>query len=146
MIGFAKALFQRFKTALHTPSPPDPHTSLRGAPARARIKTYSAATGYVYQYVFRGYRASFDASGTEYVFSVTRNGQTHPIAILLRDADLQQCAALIARPVLNQERYALSKMTLFSVFDQATDFDPLETPVAPTASEMHSHLQTLGRT
>jgi hypothetical protein len=46
---------------------------------------------------------------------------------------------------MTQERYAVAKLTLFSFFDQADAPDGSMAPVVPSASEMHAHLQLLGR-
>ncbi len=44
---------------------------LTGAPAVRRMKTYSAQSGYVYQYYFEGYRPLPVESGVEFVFQIS---------------------------------------------------------------------------
>ena len=58
---------------------------------------------------------------------------------------MDDCATDIGRDLIRQEHYALAKMTLFSVLDEAEGSDYFTWPIAPTATEMQAHLQTLGR-
>ena len=50
-----------------------PPAPLTGAPPYRRQKTYTAETGYVYEYYYEGYRvaARNDESGAEHVFAVS---------------------------------------------------------------------------
>jgi hypothetical protein len=122
-----------------------PESNLKGAPPHARTKTYSAETGYVYQYVYRGYRPSPTAAGDEFVFFVRHGDKSFHIYILIANSALGDCAVGIGRDVLPRERYALAKMALFSTFDGLTDPHHLEYPVVPSGAEMESYLRTLGR-
>jgi len=117
---------------------------LRGAPPRPRTKTYSAQTGYVYQYAYKGFR-SFE-TGTEFVFEVTQN-RTSPltVTVALQQTALSECAASIGREILSAERYAIAKMTLFAAFDRTEDPKDFEKPLVPDAQSMIEHLRTLGR-
>ena len=47
--------------------------ALTGAPPVRRMKTYSAQSGYVYQYYYEGYRPfrSAGESGSEFVFTIS---------------------------------------------------------------------------
>jgi hypothetical protein len=122
-------------------------SDLKGAPSSPRTKTYSANTGYVYQYVYRGYREISEVgSGTEYVFSVTRDRKnSFPIKIRLLDSALASCAAGAGRELLKAEYYALAKMTLFDALDSVADENELQMPLAPQGTELEQHLRTLGR-
>jgi len=120
---------------------------LKGTPAAPRTKTYSAETGYVYQYVYRGYRKLTEPSGgTDYVFSVSRDRQAmFPAAVRLFSAALEACAELTGREILPAEQYAVAKMTLFAAFDRIAVMEEWQAPLTPTGSEMAEHLRTLGR-
>ena len=59
---------------------------LTGAPTVRRLKTYSAQSGYVYQYFYEGQRPLPHKSepGTEFVFTVTADRKTsHPLSVLV---------------------------------------------------------------
>jgi hypothetical protein len=123
---------------------------LWGAPLRARIKTYSSANGHVYQYVYRGRRSLLAApnvdSGLEYVFQVTRTaGNSGRVAIQLLDTETNACRKHIGRELLDSERYAIAKLSLFAAFDEAEDFSTLSDPIIPSAVRMQQCLETLGR-
>jgi len=124
--------------------PPDiPHPALKGSPTHPRAKTYSATNGYVYQYVYSGYRTLAD--GDEYVFQASRGRDRFPVRVRVTHQELGGCEVRIGRKVLNQERYALAKMALFSAFDSADSAGGFDRPVAPDAATMTEYLQTLGR-
>ncbi len=92
---------------------------LAGAPAVRRLKTYSAASGYVYQYFYEGHR------GTEYVFQVSADRRTYfSVTVLLSEAALQACP----RELNSTERYAVAKMALFQAFDERAAPDEMRQP------------------
>jgi hypothetical protein len=119
---------------------------LQSAPARPRTKTYSAETGYVYQYVYRGWRRSSAGDAIEHVFYATRERTlTTLIRVRLLKTALEQCEERLGRPVLNAERYAIAKMTLFRAFDETVDFGQLSEAIIPSTGQMSEYLAALGR-
>ncbi|MEJ7606442.1 MAG: hypothetical protein WKF37_09270 [Bryobacteraceae bacterium] len=68
-----------------------PKLELSGVPSVRRVKTYSAESGYVYQYAFRGFRDL--GAALEYVFEVSsgRGGFTS-VAVFLKQSVLQEWA------------------------------------------------------
>jgi hypothetical protein len=124
---------------------------LRGAPLRARIKTYSSANGHVYQYVYRGWRplpptGSNVRAGREYVFQLNPTvGTGNRATVQLLDGEIGDCQKRIGRELLDAERYAVAKLSLFAAFDDAEDPSVLSDPVVPGAERMHQWLETLGR-
>ena len=74
------------------------HAPLSGAPAIRRMKTYSAQSGYVYQYFYEGQRPLRGAEGgTEFVFSVSADRKTwHPVSVLVGDV-VGNCRGQLAR-------------------------------------------------
>ena len=117
---------------------------LRGAQPSPRQKTYSAATGYVYQYVYRGQRTTGKAQ--EFVFSVTRDRKSYfAIRVILSEEALEEWRASAGRELLDAERYAIAKMTLFDVFDEVSDPQQLLEPMEPTPSKIQQQLERLGR-
>lgn len=85
-----------------------------------RIKTYSAQTGYVYEYHLEGQRET--ARGSEYIFIVSRDRKhAFPFTILLRQDALAAWAERHGRPLSGTEEYAAVKMRLFHAFDEIED-------------------------
>jgi hypothetical protein len=117
---------------------------LKGAPPNPRTKTYSAATGYVYQYVYRGYRSlAAPQTGTAFVFSMTRDRKYEGEAVVcLLDSFL---AAGAGRELTSAERYAVAKMALFGAFDELTETEQFQTPLVPDATAVREHLRMLDR-
>jgi hypothetical protein len=135
--------FTRGRASQDTPSENEP---LKGAPPRARTKTYSADTGYVYQYVYRGYRPLSAVGGMEHVFEATRGRTQHfRVMIHLLDPEVAQCARAVGRDLIGGERYALVKMSLFSALDHFTELAQFEKPLTPSAEVMEDYLRVLGR-
>ena len=96
-------------------------TPLTGAPSVRRLKTYSAQSGYVYQYCYEGQR-TFERSGesgTEFVFSLSADRKLwHPCKVLLSDSAVQSWESAHERELSPTERYAIAKMALFQAFDE----------------------------
>jgi len=89
--------------------------------AARRVKSYSAASGYVYQYYFFEVQKSRRglASGTEYVYMVSTDRKTvFPLRIFVRRDAVEAFAARTSRPLTGTEEYAIAKMRLFQAFDE----------------------------
>lgn len=115
-------------------------TPLQGAPAVRRLKSYSAATGFVYQYVYEGFRRRDTA--VEYVFAVTADRETYRrIPVWLDDGVLQTWAAA-HRPLAGAEPYALAKLALLAALDARAP-EGLGSPVTPGLDEIAAHAATL---
>src|SRR5215471_7559985 len=94
---------------------------LTGAPAVRRLKSYSAQSGYVYQYFYEGQRPfrSGGESGIEYVFTVSADRKTyHPVSVMVMEAALAAWEQTHERALSSTERYAIGKMALFQAFDE----------------------------
>jgi hypothetical protein len=89
-----------------------------------RVKSYSAATGYVYQYYFYEVEKSKRgaAEGTEYVYmaSVDRK-HVFPVRIFVKKEALEKWTARTGRQFTGTEEYAVAKMRLFQAFDEVED-------------------------
>ena len=86
-----------------------------------RIKSYSAATGYVYQYYFYEVEKSRRglAAGTEYVYMVSVDRKTAvPVKIFVRKNAMENWGARTGRELSGTEEYAIAKMRLFQAFDE----------------------------
>ena len=110
-----KWLQKIFLKSSQTPVP------LRGRPAIRREKSYSARTGYVYQYFYEGFCKTHieNTSGQVYYFSVSSDRVSHfPVRIFLSQSTLFEWQTTRQRELNATEQYALIKMSLFAVFDQ----------------------------
>ena len=89
--------------------------------AAHRVKSYSAATGYVYQYYFYEVEKTKRgrAEGTEYVYmaSVDRK-HVFPVRIFIAKEALEKWSARTGRAFTGTEEYAVAKMRLFQAFDE----------------------------
>ena len=120
---------------------------LTGAPAVRRQKSYSARSGYVYQYFFQGLRpaARGRQRGVEFVFAVSADRQTtFPVSVFLREAAVQPWETAHRRALNSTERYALAKMSLFQAFDQRQTPGQMRRPIEVRAADVEAMLGTLG--
>jgi len=86
-----------------------------------RVKSYSAADGFVYQYYFfegnRAQRRGNPGGEFTYVVSVDRQS-AFPFKIFVHQSALDGWAAQNGRPLSSSEEYAVAKMRLFNAFDE----------------------------
>jgi hypothetical protein len=88
-----------------------------------RVKSYSAADGYVYQYYFfEGDRAQRHGSqGGEFTYVVSADRRSaFPFKIFVQQSALDAWAKLNGRPLSSSEEYAVAKMRLFQAFDDGS--------------------------
>jgi len=96
-----------------------------------RIKTYSAANGYVYQYHFYEFnRVAVDGEAAgEFVYAISADrGTSFGLRIFVMQAALEAWAATNGRVLTSSEEYAVAKMRLFQAFDE--DVVPLTAEAA----------------
>jgi hypothetical protein len=116
---------------------------LTGAPAVRRQKTYSAQSGYVYQYFYEGQRPSPDP-GTEYVFDVSSDRKSSaPVSVIVSTEALESWQSKTGRTLSSAERYAVAKMALFQAFDERETPEALRDAVRVTAAAVRAILETL---
>jgi hypothetical protein len=92
-----------------------------------RMKTYTGATGYVYQYYFVGQRPALpeqiEAPATEFIFDVTPDRKTlFATSVFLKREATEAWAAAHGRELSESEQYAAAKLRLFQGFDEVEDF------------------------
>jgi hypothetical protein len=88
-----------------------------------RLKTYTGATGYVYQYYFVGQRAALagdtESPATEFVFDATSDRKlTFAVSVFLPETALASWAKAHGRALTEPEKYAAAKLRLFRGFDE----------------------------
>jgi hypothetical protein len=120
---------------------------LTGAPPVRRLKTYSAQSGYAYQYDYEGQRPfrSAGESGTEFVFRISADRKTwRPSRVLLGDGAVTAWESAHARELSATERYAIAKMALFQAFDERPAPDRMQEEVRVRAADVDAIIETLG--
>jgi hypothetical protein len=120
---------------------------LTGAPAVRRLKSYSAQSGYVYQYFYEGQRPFRNGgeSGVEYVFTVSADRKAfHPVSVLVGEAALGGWEQTHAHVLSSTERYAVSKMALFQAFDERATPDLMKQDVRVRTADVEAITATLG--
>jgi len=111
-----------------------------------RVKSYSAADGYVYQYYFfEGNRAQRRGSpGGEFTYVVSADRRSaFPFKIFVSQSALDAWAKLNGRPLTSSEEYAVAKMRLFQAFDEGAVQVPPEGQPAREVIVDESNLENL---
>ena len=111
-----------------------------------RVKSYSAADGYVYQYYFfEGNRAQREGSpGGEFTYVITADRRSaFPFKIFVKQSALDAWAKQNGRPLTSSEEYAVAKMRLFQAFDEGSVQAPLEGRPAREVLVDESNLEEL---
>ena len=86
-----------------------------------RIKSYSAANGYVYEYYFYELnRVEVDGRAAgEFVYAISADrGKSFGLRIFVMQVALDCWAAANGRALTPSEEYAVAKMRLFQAFDE----------------------------
>ena len=88
-----------------------------------RVKTYTAQTGFVYEYYFVGKRAALDndpfAPATEFIFDVSSDRKTiFAVSVFLLPRALEVFSAERGRTLSDPEQYAAAKLRLLQSFDE----------------------------
>jgi hypothetical protein len=120
---------------------------LTGAPAVRRMKTYSAASGYVYQYFYEGHRprATAGESGVEYVFQISPDRKTwHATGVFVSDESIRDWEAAHERTLSSTERYAVAKLALFQAFDERRTPAHMKEEVCVRRADVDGIIETLG--
>jgi hypothetical protein len=131
-IGTTTARFGRATLAVHCESPlldthaPSPNNAhMPKSETVRRIKSYSAATGFVYQYQFQDVRpaAPGPTPGNEYIYYVSADRKTmFPVRIFVSREALARWSKQSERVLTGTEEYAVAKMRLFQALDEMEDF------------------------
>ena len=111
------------------------------------MKTYSAQSGYVYQYYYDGHRPyeTRDDRGTEFVFSVSHDRKAwHPSTVLVSEAAIRGWEQAHGRELTLTERYAVAKLALFQAFDERPDPARLRDEVRVRNADVDGIIETLG--
>ncbi len=91
-----------------------------------RVKSYSAATGYVYQYYFYEVNKTRHGltPGTEYVYMVSVDRKkVFPLKIFVRHDAGEKWGQSTGRTLSGTEEYAAAKMRLFQALDELENIE-----------------------
>jgi len=99
---------------------------MSSSPPIRRLKTYTGAQGYVYQYYFVGKRPALaddpESPATEFIFDVTSDRKlTFAVSVFLPEAPRDAWAKAHDRPLSDAEQYAAVKLRFFRAFDEIED-------------------------
>jgi hypothetical protein len=121
----------------------DPASELRGAPAKARLKIYSAQSGYIFHYYYEGRRET--AQTEEYCFRIScdRKIWFHGWVHVARN-DLMAWSLEHGRTLSRQEVYGIAKLALFDAFDSREEPEQMRRPVVVGEADVSRHLGALG--
>lgn len=111
-----------------------------------RVKSYSAASGYVYQYYFyeveKARRGSSAGNEYTYMVSVDRKGVFPMRIFVLRDA-LEKWDRANGRALTGTEEYALAKMRLLQAFDEVENLAAAQPDLRVDGSNLEALLSAL---
>jgi hypothetical protein len=118
-------------------------------PPVRRMKTYTGAQGYVYQYYFVGKRPALpadpEAPATEFVFDVTSDRKlTYAVSVFLPDKTRAGWSQVHGRPLNDAEQYAAVKLRLFRAFDELEDVKSHGRRLSIDAGQLEEALASLG--
>jgi hypothetical protein len=91
-----------------------------------RVKTYTAQTGYVYEYYFVGKRPALPgeplAPAAEYIFDVSSDRKSiYAVSIFLSEGAVVRFSSEHRRALSDPEQYASAKLRLLQAFDEVPD-------------------------
>lgn len=110
------------------------------------MKTYSAQSGYVYQYFFEGHRPHATAceSGVEFVFRISPDRKTwHATGVFVSDRVVGEWEAAHDHALSSTERYAVAKLALFQAFDERDTPARMKEDVCVRRADLDAIIETL---
>ncbi|HWB95632.1 MAG TPA: hypothetical protein VG672_02990 [Bryobacteraceae bacterium] len=119
---------------------------LTGAPVVRRQKTYSAQSGYVYQYFYAGHRpyGRPEGGGMEHVFEVSPDRKKSlAVSVLLGDQAVGAWETAHHRELNSTERYAIVKMALFQAFDERPQPEMMKQEIHVRTADIEGILASL---
>jgi len=114
-------------------------------PKPARLKTYTAETGYVYQFYFVGKRRALDRPAAEYIFDVSSDRKVRfSVSVFVEDSAVSAWRESHGRPLVDAELYAAAKMGLTRAFDEFDRMFDLGRQLLVDTASLEDLLTTLG--
>ena len=120
---------------------PEP-APLKGRRPVRRLKMYTAMSGYVYEYVYEGYRDH--DGGREHVFNVSGDRKTwFMLSVSIPFRAIEEWERAQARTLNEAERYAVAKLALFAAFDERESPAALREPVDVDEARVAALLESI---
>lgn len=107
-----------------------------------RIKSYSGATGHVYQYAFAAFDDTPEALLYRFQVSADRSAP-RPVTVALDKQRLRECESGYGRSFSASERYGLAKMALFDALDSLPPESLFLHKIQPTAEQLKEFAERL---
>jgi hypothetical protein len=111
-----------------------------------RVKSYSAATGYVYQYYFYEVQKTRreGAAGSEYVYMVSADRKNvFPLRIFVQRDGVDKWSRAAGRELTGTEEYAVAKMRFFEALDEIPNLTGGHPPLVVDGSNIEALLAQL---
>ena len=111
-----------------------------------RVKSYSAATGHVYQYYFYEVQKAQRgvAPGTEYVYVASSDRKkAFPLRIFVRRDATEKWEQSSGRTLSGTEEYAIAKIRLFQALDEIENLETHSADIFVDQSNLDSLLSQL---
>ena len=126
----------------------EPSTRTTRQPLR-RMKTYTGAQGYVYQYYFVGKRRALandsEPPAWEYIFDVSSDSKTtFAVSVFLTDGAMREWETDHDRKLSEAEQYGAVKIRLFRAFDEVEDMLHQGRRLSINGRSLGQSLDTLG--
>jgi hypothetical protein len=114
-----------------------------------RVKTYTAQTGYVYEYYFVGKRPALAGDplfpAIEFIFDVSPDRKSvFAVSVFLPPPALESYAAEHGRSLSDPEQYAAVKLRLLQAFDEVADMLQDGRRLMMDAETMRALLESIG--
>lgn len=114
-----------------------------------RLKTYTGAQGYVYQYYFVGKRPALpddvESPAIEFIFDVTSDRKlTYAVSVFLPELACSSWMQTHGRALNDAEQYAAVKLRLFRAFDEVDDVRAHGRRLTIDAALLEEALSSLG--
>jgi hypothetical protein len=114
-----------------------------------RVKTYTAQTGYVYEYYFVGKRSALPdeplCPATEYIFDVSPDRKSiFAVSVFLSAAAVERFSSEHGRTLSDPEQYASAKLRLLQAFDEVPNMLQDGRRLALDAESLAQLLATVG--
>jgi hypothetical protein len=110
------------------------------------MKTYSAQSGYVYQYFYEGRRTyqREGEAGTEFVFTISADRKTwHTAHVLLAANAIVDWQREHGRELSGTEHYAVCKVALFQAFDERAAPDLMKHEIRVRRADLDGIIESL---
>jgi hypothetical protein len=141
---FARVAAER--RAIDTAATAQNNSRMTRPEAVRRVKSYSSATGFVYQYYFYEVQKvrHGGAAGTEYVYMISVDRKkVFPLRVFVRRDGIEKWGRAGGRDLTGTEEYAVAKMRLFDALDEIAGIESSQPDLVVDESNIDTLLARL---